>query len=381
MLSPAAIADLNARTDLRGLAEQLGARLNRRGIGSCPLCGGGKTAQRFELKDQETRWVCAVCADGGDAIKLVMKARGIDFPAAVDWLGGIRQIDPAEAARREREIAAKRAAREAATARYREEERRRLYDMWSRAAPGGGSAALIAYFALRGVGCFADLPLRFAADVPYFDGDVEDECGGKSPRLIYRGAAMLAPMVDAARVFRGLHITWLDLSQPKGKARICDPETGEELPAKKMRGSKAGTFIPLSRGGDPSRLRAAEGIETTLTLRDALRDGATYQAGGDLGNLAGKAIESVPHATLKMKDGKRALRIPGREPDFDSPAMPVAAAVDEILWGADGDSDPQTTHCAMDRAVARHDRPGRVQRVLWAPEGKDWNDLARGQGR
>jgi hypothetical protein len=381
MLSPAAIADLNAHTDLRGLAEQLGARLNKRGVGTCPLCGGGKTAQRFELKDHESRWVCAVCDDGGDAIKLVMKARGIDFPAAVDWLGGARQIDPAEAARREREIAAKRARREAEAARYREAERRRLYDMWSRAEPGVASAALNAYFALRGVGFFADLPLRFAADVPYFDGEVEDERGRKEPRLIYRGAAMLAPMVDAARFFRGLHITWLDLSQPKGKARICDPDTGESLPAKKMRGSKAGTFIPLSRGGDPRRLRAGEGIETTLTLRDALRDGATYQAAGDLGNLAGRATESAPHSTLKMKDGKRALRIPGPQPDFDSPAMPVSDAVDEILWGADGDSDSETTHCAMDRAVARRARPGRVQRVLWPPTGKDWNDLARGLPR
>jgi len=188
-------------------------------------------------------------------------------------------------------------------------------------------------------------------------------------------------MVDAAGSFRALHITWLDLGRDKGRALILDPETNEELPSKKMRGSKLGTFIPLSRGRDPKRLRSGEGIETTLTLRDALRDGATYQAAADLGNLAGRATESVPHSTLKMKDGKRSLRIPGPQPDLESPAMPVADEADEILWGADGDSDPETTAFAMTRAVARHARPGRVQRVLWAPAGKDWNDLARGGGR
>ena len=377
MLSPAAIADLNARTDLRGLAEQLGARLDRRGRGTCPLCGGGKTAQRFELKDQESRWVCAVCDDGGDAIKLVMKVRGVDFPAAVEWLGGARQIDPKEAARREREIAEKRVRRGAEAARYREAERRRLYETWSRAARGDGPA-LYDYFALRGVGVFVDLPLRIAPDMPYFDGEVEDERGRKTPRIIHRGPAMLAPMVDADWTFRGLHITWLDLTSDKGKARILDPDSGDKLPSKKMRGSKRGTFIPLSRrGGDSSRLRAAEGIETTLTLRDALRDGASYRAGGDLGNLAGPAVESVAHSTLKAKDGKRCLRVPGPQPDLDSPAMPVPDEAQEILWGADGDSDPETTRYAMDRAVARHIRPGRVQRVLWAPAGKDWNDLAR----
>ena len=36
-------------------------------VGSCPVCGGGARASRFEIKGQG--WVCAVCEDGGDAIK------------------------------------------------------------------------------------------------------------------------------------------------------------------------------------------------------------------------------------------------------------------------------------------------------------------------
>jgi len=39
-------------------------------------------------------WVCAACSDGGDVIRLVEKALGLDFKGAVEWLGGIRQIDP-----------------------------------------------------------------------------------------------------------------------------------------------------------------------------------------------------------------------------------------------------------------------------------------------
>ena len=54
---------------------------------------------------------------------------------------------------------------------------------------------------------------------------------------------MLAKISGEGGVFQGLHITWLDPSGPKGKARIVDPSTGEVMPAKKCRGSKAGGSV------------------------------------------------------------------------------------------------------------------------------------------
>jgi DNA primase len=82
--------------------------------------------------------VCAVCPDGGDVIKLVMKVENLSFRAALEWLGRPRHSDPASAARRERERAERRALRECDAQFYRNRERRKLYDIWHHAlAPAG----------------------------------------------------------------------------------------------------------------------------------------------------------------------------------------------------------------------------------------------------
>ena len=92
--------------------------------------------------------------------------------------------------------------------------------------------------------------------------------------VIWRGPAMLAPIVDAGGTFRGLHCTWLDLEQPKGKAIVVDPDdSGETLPSKKVRGSKAGNVIRLVEldAASPATLYMGEGIETVLSVWCALR--------------------------------------------------------------------------------------------------------------
>jgi hypothetical protein len=391
LLEQAQIDDLLARVSLFDVATRLGATLNKRGVGTCPICGGGKSAQRFAIGEERrgakrfvgkatgSRWVCAVCSDGGDAIALVQRVLGFGFREAVEWLGGAQAVDPEVATKREAERAAKQAQRDRDAAFYRERERARLYGLWHGAARLPGSP-IEAYLRGRGVDFLDDLErcLRYAPDLAYYEGEIEDERGRMAPREVYRGPAMLAPFVDGTLVFRGLHMTWIDPARPGDKAAIFDPDTGEALTAKKMRGSKAGMFIPLSRGGDPTRLRAGEGIETTLSARGFLRDGATYRAGGDLGNLGGPAIETIAHSTLKTPRG-RPQRIPGPEPDMSEPGMPVPDQADEILWLKDGDSDPELTDAAMARAVTRNARPGRLQRIVAAPDGLDWNDVARGK--
>lgn len=376
-ISPAAIDDLLSRIDLAEVAERLGATLGRRRVGACPICGGGKGAGRFEIKDGGRAWVCAVCADGGDAIALVRRCKGLSFPEAVAWLGGARPVDPAEEARRAAERAERQAQRERQAARYREQERKRLYQVW-RAAQRFEGTPVEAYLRGRGIDWLEDLTLRYAPAMPYFEGETKDERGRGSPRVVYSGPAMLAPFVDDGFTFRGLHITWLDAERPGSKAAIFDPQTGEALTAKKMRGSKAGMFIPLSRSGDPKRLRAGEGIETMLSVRDGLRDGGCYRAAGDLGNLGGPAMETLAHSTLKHANGHR-MRLPGPVPDFSRPAMPIPAEAEEAWWFADGDSERELTAFAMRRAAARHARPGLAQRIVWAPDGLDWNDVARSQ--
>ena len=96
----------------------------------------------------------------------------------------------------------------------------------------------------------------------------------------------------------------------------------------------------------------------------------------DLGNLGGKAADSVVHPTLKTAAG-RAQRVPGPQPDLSAPGILIPDTVDDVVILGDGDSDRFTTRCAIVRAAARFAKPGRSVRVAWAPEGRDFNDLRR----
>jgi hypothetical protein len=227
--------------------------------------------------------------------------------------------------------------------------------------------------------------LRYHPDIPLFADGREIE-----PRVLHRGPVMLAAilMPDAAQAcgfrFSGLHITWLDPAAPKGKASVRDPESGEIVPSKKVRGSKAGGYIDLGRVGTDSnstliRMFAGEGIETTLAAFTALsrakrlRVGDGFRCGIDLGNLAGKAPHAIAHPTART-EADRPRRVPGPEADITSPAMPVPDSVVELVGLGDGDSDPFLTQNAMLRFKARHARPGRVVRTPFAPIGMDFND-------
>ena len=59
------------------------------------------------------------------------------------------------------------------------------------------------------------------------------------------------------------------LTGNKGKAIIIDPDTGEQLPVRKVRGSKAGGWIELCGSAAPLVVVAGEGIETALAGRHA----------------------------------------------------------------------------------------------------------------
>jgi hypothetical protein len=406
MFSEAQLLELKARNPVHKLAGEW-VRLRRGGKfgyrGPCPLCSrdlASRRTSKFEC-DAE-RWVCAACGDGGDVIALVMRHDGKDFAGAVEWLGGTREVDPVQAKAEEAARAIKRAEQERQALVYRERERARLFAMWEAAKPWADWRTVLgddrlrpgtpveAYFAGRGLIAPRNARLRWHPDMPLFADGREVE-----PRVLHRGAAMLAaiiaPNVPALHPdgpgfrFSGLHITWLDPAGPKGKLALVDPETGEAVPAKKSRGSKAGGYIDLGGSAEASRMVAGEGIETVLAVHTALaRAGkdlrsTSFRCGIDLGNLAGRATETVQHPTLKTANG-RARRVPGREPDMESPAMPVPACVTDLVLLGDGDSDPFTTQCAMERATKRHARPGRTVRVLWARPGLDFNDMLNAGG-
>lgn len=405
-----ALKDRHPVSDLAGQWVKLRRKRKGEFVGPCPICSDdpqSKTAGRFEC--DADKWVCAVCADGGDVIALVMRREGVDFAGAIERLGGGRAevITPEIAERRglqafqrlgvaadmppafpdgydDRLRAAyvegwRKAARRANyAAMARERERTRLHAFWRETAPLAQAEGLHHYFRSRGL----DLPpdrarLGWHPSMPYFADGREHE-----PLLIHRGPAMLAPILAPDGRFSGLHITWLDPRTPKGKAELRHPVTGEALPAKKVRGSKAGGYLDL--GGAPAasarRMIAGEGIETVLAVYSALRragrdlSATMLRAGVDLGNLAGRAVETVDHPELKTGNG-RPQRVPGLEPDLASPAMPVPDEIDDLVLLGDGDSDPFLTRMAMERAAARHARPGRLVRIRFAPAGQDFNDM------
>lgn len=378
------------------VVERRGIALSRgvERVGPCPVCGG---TDRFAVNTRKDIWHCRGAGKGGKSILLVQYLDGADFLAACETLtgrpaphgGAGTRLSARELEARERARQAQADARDATAEQYRERERRALFHLFQGATRIEESPTLRDYFRVRDLlappRCRV---LRFFADAPYFHGREADGRGRSRPREIFRGPAMLAAITDDAGVFRGLHVTWIDLARPKGKAEIFDPETGELLPSKKVRGSKQGNRITLvpAPSGVARRAMAGEGIETTLSVwSDLVEQGwelaaTEFAAGIDLGNLVGGADGTVPHPTDTVTDARgriRPRRVAGPVPNLDSAAMWLPDSVAHLTFLADGDSDPFATRCAMERGETRHAVRGRQVSTAWAPEGMDFNDLRR----
>jgi hypothetical protein len=352
-------------------------RQGRKLAGPCPICsrdGQAKDDKRFVVFEDRESWGCAACGGGGDVIALVRGREGLDFLAAIEWLGGAREVDPETAKQREREREQRRLEHERRENTFRERERRVCWGIWSEAVPIAGSTAE-AYLRLRGLTRLPErAQLRCIEDMPYYlTGDDRAE-------IIHRGPAMAAAIVGPTGLFAGIHLTYIDLATPKGKVELRHPATGEPLDAKKSRGSKAGGHVVLTAPAFPEELVTGEGIETTaavwLALTESGRDlsRTAFWPALDLGNLAGAAAESVPHPILK-DEGGRPRRFPGPVPDLARPALAIPDSVKRLVLLGDGDSEPFMTRCALARAGVRYAREGRSVRVAWAPDGNDFGDL------
>lgn len=367
--------------DLAGVTLR-STRMGRALAGPCPMCGGGERGQRFEVRLDTNTFVCAVCHDGGDVIHFIEKRDGCSFREAVERLGGGDVVSDPEEDRKRAEARRERAVQRAVLeARRAENERRRLYDIWQGAAPPS-SPDVAGYLARRGLWQLASNRLRAIADMPYFHGR---EPHPRRPdkdqaRVIHRGPAMLAAIVGPDGAFSGLHITWIDLAQPKGKAVIIDPDTGEELASKKVRGLKKGGRIELIRSASPRTLVLGEGIETVLSVWTALAgigrnlEGWAFWSSVDLGNLGGNSASTIEHPTAIGPAG-RPQRIPGPRPDMGARAIPLPESITDLLLLGDGDSERVLTETTLRRAAARYARPGRRIRKAFAPDGKDFNNM------
>ncbi|QOG20439.1 CHC2 zinc finger domain-containing protein [Bradyrhizobium sp. SEMIA] len=386
--------DIRARNPIADIAMGY-TKLRRSGgklLGPCPMCGGKTTSGRFEVFEKDNSWACyAYCNTGGDVISLVQQVEGCDFRAAIEKLGGRTAIDAARAKELFEERERKRLAREKTSADYREAERKRLHRTWKQTQPIHGTTAAW-YLEGRGLQLPEHCPgLRFAPAMPYWHGETVDDHGRKAgPRKIHEGPAMVGAFIRPDGKFGGLHLTWLNVMTSLDdvtpaapvKAEILDPDTGEVLNSKKMRGSKTGAYIAIVMHAAPRRLVIGEGIETVLSVWTAMHQAGrelgdmAFWAAGDLGNLAGRANKTVSHPTLRRPNGQP-QKVPDRFPDLDDPGLSVPDSIEELILLGDGDSEKVLTENAMERAARRYARAGRAIRIAFAPVGLDFNDLLK----
>lgn len=320
-------------------------------------------------------------------IKLVQHLAEVDFLTACEILTGAppprrtSSVHHAELARKAEERQARADQREVKHQFFREQERRRLHDMWRRGKPVGGSP-VEAYLALRQVGLPRGALIRCLADAWLYP-PIEE---GVKPTPIHKGPAMMAAIIDDEGKFAGLHLTWIDLNDPEGKARVMDPDTGEIVAAKKVRGSQMGGRIEILRCNEPTSLLLGEGIEEVSTVLLALDANGwdlsrtAAWSGINLYNIGGEHIGTVVHPTATRVDklGRvREVKVPSDQPDMTAKAIPIPDSVTDLVLLGDGDSERFLTEMALRRAAHRYARPGRTIRIVWSPEGSDWNKTLR----
>lgn len=362
------LADAKARP-IKDVADLLKiGGLRRAGVewtGPCPSCGGD---DRFSINTRKGCFNCRICGAKGGVLDLVMFVRGIGFREALDWLCGPKQeLSAAELAERDRRSGENRDRQAHAAEKYRREAIAAARALWYESLPAEGTPVRD-YLAMRGIAAarYPALPacLRFHPACRYMVPS------GTGWREVHRGPAMIASVQSADGKGTAVHRTWIDLADPKGKARITDPETGKALAAKKTLGAKKGGAVRLSGPWAAAPVMVmAEGIETTLSaLVSGLPPGAVYWSGIDLGNISGGRI---------MGQGRRYAGIPDME---DHEAFVPPAWVRELILIRDGDSEPKSTQAKLlagaRRAMAL--RPGLVARIVPVPEGRDLNDVLMG---
>lgn len=333
--------------------------------GPCPKCGGN---DRFSVNILKNMFNCRICGGAGDQVRLVEFVRGIGFREALDWLLGPAQcLTPAELAEREKQAQVYAEQRERENSAFRAKaiaEARRIWEAGQ--APEG--TPVRDYLVRRGIAAhlFPFPPcIRFHPALPYMV-----DAGGGNYVEVHRGPAMLAAIQGPDNKFCGVHRTWIDLAQPKGKLVLPDPqEAGATLPAKKVHGSKKGGAIRLrARPHDGAGMVVAEGIETTLSALVADRSGAAFWCGVDLGNMAGQRM---------LGRGQRFAGIPDMS---DTEAFVPPDWVSDLVFVQDGDSEPRLTRAKLlsgcRRAMAL--RRGLRARIVKVPVGFDLNDILMG---
>lgn len=369
---PLALQDLKARTDIVDLIGRV-TTLRRVGSthrGPCPWCGGSPRATKFEVLPARRAFKCHECGASGDALEFLRLWEGLDFAGAVEALGGARALTPVDREKLKRKQ--KTEARQ--EAKRRDKALTKARGIWDATVPGAGSLAET-YLRSRGI-AVEHLPygwpkaLRLHEALHYWHQPVANK-----PEVLHCGPAVIAAIVGPDDGFLGAHCTWI---RPDGRGKmVLKDRYNTILKSKKIQGFQTGGAIRLTPRpplGVPNLLMG-EGYETTLSALYALAvagkaDGYAAWCGVSLGNMSGSGLgPSTAHPTDPKK------RVPSNDPDMERPGLQVPDWVHYVTFLGDGDSDRPITQARLACAASRAVRRGKMARIAWADDGKDFNDM------
>ena len=282
------------KVDLPDLIQRYNFKLVRRGrrfVGLCPFHAERTPSFNVFFKGDRWRFHCFGCSVKGDAIAFVMRIERRDFVDALNYLAvGVGLIDPVGRERVAMAAAARAAKMEEDERRYREFTMAEARQIWRESMPAAGTL-VETYLRARGIRpeLQGGIPvtLRFHPLLPIDDDD--------RPGVQYVLAGMVAAVqaADSRRVI-AVHRTFIK-ADGSGKA---------DVPKKKaMRGPCWTNAVRFDPAGET--LAVGEGIETTLSVRQAMRMaeiGTPCWAALSLGNIGEMWIPPCVKTLLILAD-------------------------------------------------------------------------------
>lgn len=270
-------------------------------------------------------WKDFVSGETGDALNLVMLAKGLSFKEAVAWAEdryGLRHLTPEQRAALQRDVAKRQAEVDAAAQVKREKNIRNACHMFSKAEIEIEGTLVDRYLTARGID-LRTLPhrerrwLRFLPRATYW----MDERRPLMP-------AMIAGMVTADGLMQAVHLTFL---RPDGRgkadvrcARLCGRNDcaakGCQNSPKLMWPETKGLMIRINMGAtglDPEAA-AARGVAGPLMLCEGIEDGLSIAMGDP--ELRVWAASSLSNLLNVPNHPCASSHVVAQDNDWDKPA-------------------------------------------------------------
>ncbi len=309
---PSFIQDVRGRTSLVDLIAG-SVKLVQRGReheGLCPF--HSERTPSFKVNEGKGFFHCFGCGAHGDAIDFLQKHDRYSFQQAVEYLAVQAGLMPDNGGvvRRPAPVVPR-----MTDAEREQDEQKRIHDgkrLWLTSLPAQGTL-VETYLRSRGIVIAVPGSLRFC---PALDYREENENGEWITLGTY--PAMIGCIQNARGEITGAHRTYLR-HDGSGKADMPKP--------KKSLGVKKGGAIRFAK--PPERLSVAEGIETALSVKQAVPDIEIWSA-IDWPNITGSGDgQGELHPDPRVPG----QRLPTTEPDMAQPGLVLPDCVRELtIW-------------------------------------------------